>query len=131
MSKPKIAGWVLSGLLAAFLILGSARGKFTEWDGKTEMFEHLGYASDVMFAIGIVEVVVTVLFLVPRAAFVGGILLTAYLGGATATHVRVGDPYFVPIVIGAMIWIALGLRDRRVFELAFQVSPHTASASTE
>lgn len=114
----RIVGWGLSGLLAAFLCLASAMGKFTEWEGKAEMFGKLGFTTEVMFRIGLVEVLVAVLFLVPRTGFWGAILLTGYLGGATVTHVRVGDPYFVPIVIGVVAWVALGLRDPRIFSLA-------------
>ena len=119
MNKAKLAGWILSGLLFAFLALASASGKFTQWEGKQEMFDKLGWSEDVMWKIGIVEVAIALLFLIPKAAFVAAILLTAYLGGAVATHVRVGDPFFVPIIIGILVWIALGLRDWRIFELAF------------
>lgn len=94
-------------------------GKFTQWDGKAEMFAKLGWNEDVMFNIGIVEVAIAVLFLIPRTSFVAAVLLAAYLGGATATHVRVGDPFFFPIIIGVIAWIALGLRRPEVFRLAF------------
>ncbi|TXT28537.1 MAG: hypothetical protein FD138_2568 [Planctomycetota bacterium] len=104
----RLAGWVFSGLIAAMLIVASASGKFTEWPGKEEMFAKLGYSADTMFKIGIVEVVATILFLIPRTSFLGAILLTAYLGGATATHVRVGDP-----------WIAYALRRPDVIKSAF------------
>lgn len=114
----RIVGWGLSGLLAAFLILASASGKFTEWEGKAEMFGKLGFTTEVMFQIGVVEVLIAILFLIPRCAFWGAILLTGYLGGATVTHVRVGDPFFMPILIGVLVWVALGLRDPRIFSLA-------------
>lgn len=118
-TKPsRIAGWILSGLLSAFLIFGSASGKFTDWEGKEEMFEHLGYSVDLLKKIGVVEVVIAILFLIPRTAFVGALLLTAYLGGATATHVRVGDPFSMPIIMGVILWIAYGLRRPEVFRLA-------------
>lgn len=119
MSKSKITGWVLSGLIAAFLILASASGKFLDWEGKEEQFAKMGWDVDVMFKIGIVEVAAAVLFLIPRTAFVGAILLSAYLGGAVATHVRLGEPFFIPILVGIVAWVALGLRDSRVFSLAF------------
>ncbi len=121
MSKSQIVGWVLSGLLAAFLILGSGLGKFREFEGKAEMFDHLGYTADVIEKIGVVEIVITLAFLIPRTSFIGAVLLTAYLGGATATHVRVGDSFIVPIIIGVVVWIALGLRRPEIFRLAFGV----------
>jgi hypothetical protein len=117
-SKANIAGWVLSILLVAFLCLASAIGKFIDFPDKDEMFAKLGWATDVMFNIGIIEVAIALLFLVPRTAFVAAILLTAYLGGATATHVRIGDPFFMPILFGVIVWVALGLRDPRIFQIA-------------
>lgn len=123
--KRRITGWVLSFLLAAFLIVASATGKFTQWEGKAEMFGKLGWAEDVMFNIGIVEVAIAILFLIPRTSFAAAILLAAYLGGAVATHVRVNDPFWFPIVIGIFAWIALGLRQPEVFRLALGQSDQT------
>lgn len=116
--KQRVAGWVLSGLIAVMLIVASASGKFTEWKGKEEMFKKLGYSTETMFKIGIVEGVVTILFLIPRTSFLGAILLTAYLGGATATHVRVGDPFFFPPLLGVVVWIAYALRRPDVIKSA-------------
>ncbi|MBX3420936.1 MAG: DoxX family protein [Pirellulaceae bacterium] len=118
MKKMRLAGWVLSVLLAAFLIIASAMGKFTQWEGKAEMFAKMGWSTEVMHTIGIVEVGIALMFLIPRTAFVGAILLTGYLGGATATHVRIGDAFIFPILVGVVAWIALGLRDSRIFCLA-------------
>ncbi|QDT48683.1 hypothetical protein Pan258_27260 [Symmachiella dynata] len=117
--KLRITGWVLSILISLFLIFASASGKFTEWEGKAEMFAKMGWSEEVMVKIGIVEVAIAVLFLIPRTAFVAAILLAAYLGGATATHVRAGEAFFFPIIIGVVAWIALGLRQPDVFRLAF------------
>ncbi|MEM6654578.1 MAG: DoxX family protein [Planctomycetota bacterium] len=119
MSKLRIAGWMLAGLVSAFLVLGSASGKFTEWEGKADMFGHIGWPLDVMMYVGCAEVAFVVLYLVPRTAFLGAVLLTAYLGAAAAAHIRVADAFFFPIVIAVVVWIALGLRDARVFGLAF------------
>ena len=123
MTKPSkasfIAGWALSLLLAAFLCGLSAGGKFTDWPEKAEFMGKFGYSDEVMWWIGVVEVAVTILFLIPQTAFIGAVLLTAYLGGATATHVRIEDPFYMPIVIGVLVWVALGLRRPDVFRLAF------------
>lgn len=116
--KLRIAGWGLSWLLAAFLMIASAMGKFTDWEGKAEMFAKMGWGQDVMFSIGVVEVAIAVLFLIPRTAFVAAILLSAYLGGAVATHVRVNDPFVFPIIIGIVAWVALGLRQPEILQLA-------------
>lgn len=117
-SMQKTIGWILSGLLAAFLIGVSGIPKFIEWEGKAEMMDRLGWTLETIFRIGFVEIAVAVLFLIPRTAFVGAILVTGYLGGATATHVRIGDPFFMPVLLGVIAWIALGLRDPRIFRLA-------------
>ena len=121
-----IAGWILSILLVAFLLF-SAIGKFTTFEGKEEMFNHLGWTEQVMTRVGIVEVVIAVAFLIPRISLVAAILLSAYLGGAVSAHVRVGDPFFFPIIMGAVMWVALGLRDSRVFQLAFGSQQKTVS----
>jgi len=118
-TKSRIVGWVLSALISAFLIFASAMGKFTDWEGKTEMFAKMGWTEEVMFKIGVVEAAIAVLFLIPRTAFVAAILLAAYLGGATATHLRLSEPFFMPILIGIVVWVALGLREPDVFRLAF------------
>ena len=116
-SKSQIAGWVLSGLVSVFLAGPSAIGKFVEWEGKAKMFDHIGFTNDVIMKIGVLEIILAILFLIPRTGFLGAILLTGYLGGATVTHVRVGDPYFMPIVIGVVMWIGMGLRRPAVFSL--------------
>lgn len=118
--KKRIAGWVLTVLVALFMIFGSASGKFTEWEGKAEMFQKLGFTNDLMFKIGIVEVTVAILYLIPQTSFLGAILLTGYLGGAVVTHVRVNEAaFFFPIIVGVLAWIGLALRRPEIFSLAF------------
>jgi len=56
----------------------------------------------------------TVLYVVPRTQVLGALLLTAYLGGATATHVRIGDPFWFPVVMGVILWAGLYLREPRL-----------------
>lgn len=120
MSKAqRITGWVLTCLVAAMLLGPSAGSKFADWPGKAEAFEKVGFTTDLMFKIGIVEVIVAVLYLVPQTSFLGAILLAGYLGGATVTHLRVGEPVIPPVVIGVVAWVALGLRKPEVFRLAF------------
>jgi len=126
-SKTKITGWVLSGLIVAFLIF-SASGKFMDWEGKEEMFTKMGWGVDVMVTIGVVEVLVGIVFLIPRISVIGAILVTAYLGGATATHVRLGDSFYFPIVLGALVWVALALRDPIV--LCALISPRNQNSKT-
>jgi hypothetical protein len=119
----RIVGWVLTGLVGLFLIGASGVPKFLDWPGKKEMFDHLGIAPHLSPTLGVIEIGVTLLFLIPRTSFLGAILLTGYLGGAVWTHLRVGDPWFVPIIIGVITWIALGLRQPTIFTLALGKSP--------
>jgi hypothetical protein len=82
-----------------------------------EEFGRLGYAGSLALWLGILELACTVLYLVPRTAVLGAILLTGYLGGAVATHVRVGDGFgqlVVPIFLGVLVWGGLCLRDTRL-----------------
>src|SRR6187399_2081739 len=100
-SKPMlITGWILTLLLGLFLILASGVPKFKDWEGKEAMFQKMGFTTDVMFKIGVVEVAVAVLYMIPRTSFLGAILLTGYLGGATVTHVRVNESFVFPIIMG-------------------------------
>ena len=124
----RIIGWVLTGLVGLFLIVASGVPKFIDYPGKQEMFDHLGITTDLSPVLGIIEVTVTLIFLIPRTAFVGAILVTGYLGGAVWAHVRVGDlSWFFPIIIGVVAWVALGLRQPAIFALALGMSPVPAS----
>lgn len=108
------AGWIL-GLLPVALLLFSASGKVLHAGAVVEGFHKFGYADRVILPLGIVEVACAVLYLIPRTAVLGAVLLTGYLGGAVATHFRIGDPAFVmPALCGVVLWLGLFLRDRRL-----------------
>lgn len=77
----------------------------------------LGYSQSLTVAIGIILLVCTVLYVLPRTAILGAILLTGYLGGAVASAVRVGNSFIFPAVFGVLIWLALFLSDDRLREL--------------
>jgi len=105
------------GGLPALLLLFDAIMKFVKPAAVVDATVQLGYPESVILPLGIVLAVSTILYLVPRTAILGAILLTGYLGGAVATHVRVGGPassIIFPIVFGILIWGGLYLRDRRV-----------------
>lgn len=106
-------GWVMS-ILPSLLLLMSATFKFLQPSGFEEGLQHTGWNSGKMFAIGVVEVACALLYLIPRTSVLGAILLTAYMGGAIATHVRVGDAFYVQILIGVLIWGGLFLREPRL-----------------
>ena len=109
-------GWVLS-ILPCLLLIMSASMKFIRPAGFDEGLQHMGWTADKMTVIGIVEFACTALYLIPKTAVLGAILLAAYLGGAVATHVRVGDPFMVPVLVGVVLWLGLWLRDARLREL--------------
>jgi hypothetical protein len=91
-----------------------------------EGFNALQWPTNTATALAVVEIGSLVLYLIPQTAVLGAILLTGYLGGACATHVRIGDyaHFWVPIVLGVVLWLGLFLRDRRVRELVpFRRSP--------
>ena len=107
------AGYVMS-VLPALLLCISAFMKFTRAPPVIEGFVKFGYPESVLLGIGIVEVLCTILYSIPRTAVLGAILLAGYLGGATFTHVRVGDPYFATIIAGILVWGGLFLRNEHV-----------------
>ena len=117
-SKPaRITGWILT-ILPALLLAFSAVMKFAQPAGMDEETAKMGWPMRYMVVLGVVELVCTVLFLIPRTAVIGAILLTGYLGGAIATHARIGDPALATgIILGIMIWLALFLREPRLREL--------------
>jgi hypothetical protein len=77
-------------------------------------FVHYGYLDGALLRIVIVELACAILYAIPRTSVLGAILLTGYLGGATATHVRVGEPFFLPIIVGIVVWLGIYLRDGRL-----------------
>jgi hypothetical protein len=122
LSTPRKRLWtgrVLSGIVSAFFIL----------DGGAKLFKpapvvqanlQLGYPESTIIGMGIVLLACTALYLIPRTAVLGAILLTGYLGGAVATHVRVSAPWFnilFPVVFGCVVWAGIYLRDTRLRSL--------------
>lgn len=91
--------------------------KLVQPAGFEEGLKPMGWDAGTMKYIGIIELACAAIYLFPRTAVLGAILLTGYMGGAIATHVRVGDMVFTQILIGIVIWFALWLRDSRVKNL--------------
>lgn len=111
--KVRWAGRIASAL-PVLMLLFSGGMKLVKPPLVVEEFARLGYAESLALGIGILELVCTVVYAIPRTSVLGAILLTGYLGGATATHVRIGDPFFAPIVVGLLVWGGLFLRDDRL-----------------
>ncbi len=113
-SKKRLwAGRILSGLLTLFLLFSAAMS-FTKLPAVKQGGAHLGYPESLGLAIGILLLTCTALYAIPRTSVLGAILLTGYLGGATASHIRVGDPFYVPILVGVLVWLGLYLREDRL-----------------
>lgn len=122
-SVSKAALWggrILSALPALFLLMDSV-GKILRPAPVVEGTVKLGYPESIILPLGIVLLACTALYLIPRTSVLGAILLTGFLGGAVATHARVGDPLFshilFPVYFGVMLWGGLYLRDPRLREL--------------
>jgi hypothetical protein len=108
-------GWVLSILPAPLLIM-SGISKITLGPEVVKGFGDMGWTTDTAMALAVVELGSLALYLIPQTAVLGAILLTGYLGGASATHVRIADygHFWVPVVMGMVLWLGLYLRDARV-----------------
>ena len=123
ISKPALwTGRVLSGMVIIFLLLDGAI-KLVPWPIVTETMDRMGYGSSEGLArsLGLITIVCTVLYAVPPTSILGAILLTGYLGGAMASHVRIGSPLFshtlFGLYLGLMVWGGLWLRDRSLRSL--------------
>ncbi len=106
-------GYILAAV-PVLLLLMSGVMKVMNPPFVAEGFAHLGYPESLALGIGIVELFCVVLYVVPQTAVLGAILLTGYLGGATATHVRIGEPFYMAVLLGVVIWGSLYVRDARL-----------------
>lgn len=110
------AGRIISALPALFLLVDGAM-KLVKPAPVVEATVRLGYPESVIIGLGIVLLACTVIYLIPPASVLGAILLTGYLGGAAATHVRVSESLFsivFPVLLGVLVWVGLWLRDDRL-----------------
>jgi hypothetical protein len=107
-------GWLLSAL-PSLMLLFSGSMKVIKHESVVKGFEHLGYPEYLALILGMVEIGCTLVYLIPRTAVLGAILLTGYLGGAIATHVRLLEMQFLgPLAFGVLVWGGLYLRDPQV-----------------
>lgn len=110
-------GWAASILPAIVLVL-SAAAKLSHNPEMLKQFqEKFGYQESIVTPLGIVEALCTILYLIPQTSVLGAVLLTGYLGGAVATHVRIGESPLLPFAVGVIAWLGLYLRDSRLREL--------------
>ncbi len=116
MAKTNATIWtarILGALVILFLLLDGA-GKVLRLAPYVEGTAKVGYPESCLGPLGLVLLASTLLYAIPRTAVLGAVLLTGYLGGAIATHVRLDQPFVVPLVFGVVIWGCLYLRDARV-----------------
>jgi DoxX-like family len=113
------AGWILT-ILPVLALCFSASIKFMNPPQAADQFKHLGWPLEYALGLGIVELACAVLYLIPPTSVLGAILVTGYLGGALATHVRLGEfpNMAAPIVLSILAWLGLYLRDPRLRALA-------------
>ena len=119
-NKALWTGRILSALSAVFLVVDGVM-KVMKARVAVEGSVQLGYPESSVFGIGVILLVCTLLYVIPRTSILGAILLTGYLGGAVATNVRVAQPLFgyvlFPVYVGVMVWGGLFLRDKRLAAL--------------
>lgn len=118
LSKKRLwTGRIIMGIIVLLLLL-DASGKLMRLTPVIEGTVQLGYPESTVFTLGLIQFICIVLYMIPRTSILGAILLTGYLGGAVATHVRIGNPLFThilfPIYLGVLIWAGLFLLDSRL-----------------
>jgi hypothetical protein len=115
--KSVIAGRVLTGIALAFLTF-DVTVKLVQARQAVDGTVQLGFSPSFVLPLGLIELACLVLYIIPRTAPLGAMLLTGYLGGAVATHVRLGNPMFThilsPVYVAIFLWAGLWLRDARV-----------------
>jgi DoxX-like family len=110
------AGRIVSGLVVLFMIFDGVT-KVMKARQVIEATVRIGFPESSIVGIGATLLVCTALYVIPRTSVLGAILLTGYLGGATAANVRMGGPAFnasFPIIFGVLVWLGLFLRERRL-----------------
>src|SRR6266540_2876955 len=118
--KRPVAGYVLTALVAIFLAFDTIL-KVLALAPAVQGTTQLGYPAQSVLWIGVIELVCVVLYLAPRTAVLGALLLTGYLGGAVASQLRIGAPLLshtlFPIYVAALLWGALYIREARLRQL--------------
>jgi hypothetical protein len=118
VSKKRLWAGRIVTAIPVLLLLFSGVMKMLKVPSVLQGFAAYGYPGHLIPIIGILEIACTVVYAVPRTSILGAILLAAYLGGATATNVRVGNPAFVATtILGVLVWAGLYLRDDRLHSL--------------
>ena len=115
-SEPRALVWtgrVLTGLIVAFLLV-DAIGKLMPLAPYVEGTQKVGFGIELLRPLGLALAIPTLLHVIPRTQFFGAVLLTAYFGGAVATHVHVGTSFWFPVAFGVILWLAYAMRCPRL-----------------
>src|SRR5438067_1869084 len=112
-------GRIVSGLMILFMIFDGVT-KLMKVEPVLKAAAQLGFSVQEIVGIGIVALICTFMYVIPRTSILGAILLTGYMGGATAIQVHAGNPWFetlFPVIFGVFVWAGLFARDQRLREL--------------
>ena len=121
VARPLVRGGTLVSALPVLFLLFDSTIKLVVIQPVVDSFTQLGWPVGLAIPIGVIELACIALYLAPRTAILGALLLTGYLGGAVATHVRVGSPLLThtlfPVYVALLLWGGLMLRESRLREL--------------
>ena len=107
-------GRILSAIPVLMMAVGAGFA-FARTPQVVEDMSKFGYPESALLLVGVLEITAVLLYVIPRTAVLGAIVMTGYLGGAIATHVRIGDPGWpTALVLGIFVWAGLYLRDERL-----------------
>jgi hypothetical protein len=115
-TKTSWAGWVIS-ILPSLVFLFSAVLKIKDGPEVLQGFAHVGLTASMMMPLAILEISCVMIYLIPRTSILGAILLTGYVGGTICTAWRVGDPFWMQIILGILVWLGIYLREPRLRQL--------------
>ena len=101
-------GRIISALIVLFMLVDGG-AKVIKFKPYVEGTVRAGFPASLVVPLGIVGLVCTIVYAIPQTSVLGAILMTAYFGGATATHVRMSEPFYFPVVFGILVWLALYL----------------------
>jgi hypothetical protein len=110
-------GWGLTAFSALALTASASMKIIREANNIEYIVNKYGYPAEILVPLGVLELTVTLIYLWPSTSMLGAILLTGYLGGAVATHVRTSEVFFTPLILGILVWAGLFLRDARLKDL--------------
>jgi hypothetical protein len=113
MNKVRLVGGVVSALGALPFLFGSLM-KFKGGPELSQGLAHMGLPESLRLPIAVLELTCALLYLIPPTSALGAILLTGFLGGAMLTHLRIGEPVYIHVVLGILVWLGLYLRDARL-----------------